>query len=426
MTRSVERWVQAAFIVGLGVSIALAQSALTVLVALWLLQFRDPEARAGLTFPLAAPFAGFIGASLLAALLSADVPASLFAAKKVLLVSVFFVLVNTLRDSDGAARFLERLFLVVVGVSALSVLQVALCPAEPWPLSVVGRWLSRCGRARGFYSIYMTLAGVLTLVLLAWFPRLLGRASAPRRWELPAWLLMLGALILTWTRGAWLGFVAGAGALAPVARRGRALALICGSILLILVLVGAGSLAAGGQIRGFRNMVELGTVRERLYMWQTGFRLLQLSPVTGIGPGQVKTHYSRYALPGAEERGVGHLHSSPLQVLVETGVLGFASWVWLWVAFFVRGFRILQRAGPGQERERALIWGSLAAILGFLVAGLTENNFADSEVLMVAYTVMAIPFLVEPSLSARDPGTRYSAVQNAPGETAPAHGRGYR
>jgi hypothetical protein len=42
----------------------------------------------------------------------------------------------------------------------------------------------------------------------------------------------------------------------------------------------------------------------------------------------------------------------------------------------------------------------VAAIAGFLVGGLTEYNFGDSEVVMVAYAVMALPFVVERSLSA--------------------------
>lgn len=72
MRWSAERGLQRAFIIGLGASIALAQSALTGLVGLWLFRLRNPEARADLRFPLTAPFAGFIGASLLAALLSSD------------------------------------------------------------------------------------------------------------------------------------------------------------------------------------------------------------------------------------------------------------------------------------------------------------------------------------------------------------------
>ena len=45
-----------------------------------------------------------------------------------------------------------------------------------------------------------------------------------------------------------------------------------------------------------------------------------------------------------------------------------------------------------QTRERALVAGSVAAVTGFLVAGLSEYNFGDSEVVMVAWAVMALPW----------------------------------
>ena len=77
----------------------------------------------------------------------------------------------------------------------------------------------RCDRARGFFSIYMTLAGVLLLLLLAIAPRL---SAGPRRWRAVApWLVMVLGLGATYTRGAWLGFAAGMLALLPLPRRGR-------------------------------------------------------------------------------------------------------------------------------------------------------------------------------------------------------------
>jgi hypothetical protein len=39
--------------------------------------------------------------------------------------------------------------------------------------------------------------------------------------------------------------------------------------------------------------------------------------------------------------------------------------------------------------------GSLAAIVGFLVAGLSEYNFGDSEVMMVAWALMALPWVAD-------------------------------
>ena len=39
---------------------------------------------------------------------------------------------------------------------------------------------------------------------------------------------------------------------------------------------------------------------------------------------------------------------------------------------------------------------------------MSEYNFGDSEVMMVAYAMMAIAFLVEPALAGRGSGTRES------------------
>jgi hypothetical protein len=36
--------------------------------------------------------------------------------------------------------------------------------------------------------------------------------------------------------------------------------------------------------------------------------------------------------------------------------------------------------------------GSLAAISGFLVTGLTEWSFGDAEVVLIAWTLAALPF----------------------------------
>jgi hypothetical protein len=45
--------------------------------------------------------------------------------------------------------------------------------------------------------------------------------------------------------------------------------------------------------------------------------------------------------------------------------------------------------------ERALVVGAIAAITGFLIGGLSEYNFGDAEVVMVAWVLMALPWAAE-------------------------------
>jgi len=98
--------------------------------------------------------------------------------------------------------------------------------------------------------------------------------------------------------------------------------------------------------------------------------------------------------PDALQQRRGHLHNTPLQILVERGVIGLGAWLAIFVVFFTRAGTILRHLAATAQRERALVTGCIAALVGFLVGGLTEYNFGDSEVVMIAYVVMAVPFVV--------------------------------
>jgi hypothetical protein len=50
--------------------------------------------------------------------------------------------------------------------------------------------------------------------------------------------------------------------------------------------------------------------------------------------------------------------------------------------------------------------GGLAAIVGFLVAGLSEYNFGDSEVVMVAWALMALPWVADAKDPRRSAGSK--------------------
>ena len=61
---ALRRGLLAAFVVGLGVSITLAEGALIGLTLLWLWRLRDPEVRRGQAWPLWQPVLAFAAATL--------------------------------------------------------------------------------------------------------------------------------------------------------------------------------------------------------------------------------------------------------------------------------------------------------------------------------------------------------------------------
>ncbi|HET9854668.1 MAG TPA: O-antigen ligase family protein [Methylomirabilota bacterium] len=388
---ALRRGVFGAFVLGLGVSITLSQTALTLLTLLWLWRLRDPAARAAVRWPLWQPVVAFSAVSLVSALASGHPVTALAACKGLLLVAALYMTVDALAGPEDGHRFLSALLVVVTVAAAVGVLQTVACPG-PAPDYGPPAWLyHRCNRARGFFSIYMTLAGVLSLVLLASLPRLLPGTRLPR-WPALLWLVSLVGLLATYTRGAWMGFAAGVLALLPMTRKGRWL------LLGGLIVVGLAALAGPQHLRQrLLTMSDPGdaTVTERVYMWRSGLTMWRQHPVLGLGPGGVKREYRNYALPEAVKKRTGHVHNTPLQILVERGVLGLAAWVWIWAAFYARGIRMLRRLPSEARQERALVAGSLAAITGFLIAGLSEHNFGDSEVVLVAWALMALPWVAE-------------------------------
>jgi O-antigen ligase len=393
------RAVFGAFVVGLGVSITLSQTALALLTLLWLWRLRDPEARSAARWPLWQPVLAFSAVSLASALASGHPITAVGASKGLLLVAALYVTANALGESADGHRFLSALLVVAAVAAIVGLLQTVACPG---PAADYGppAWLyHRCYRARGFFSIYMTLAGVLSLVLLATVPRLLPASALPR-WPILPWLVSLAGLLATYTRGAWLGFAAGVLTLLPMTRKGRWLLLGGLTVLALAVLAGPQQLRERFLTMGDPRDP---TVTERVYMWHSGLTMWRRHPVLGIGPGEIKREYEHYALPEAVKKRTSHVHSTPLQILVERGVLGLAAWLWIWAAFIAKCIGLLRRLPADSGHERALVAGSLAAIVGFLVAGLSEYNFGDSEVVMVAWALMALPWVADAKARRGDP-----------------------
>src|SRR3989442_557102 len=184
-------------------------------------------------------------------------------------------------DASSLSRSVFPILGGILGVGGLS--QVMTCPTpvpQVWPLS----WFfHRCDRARGPFSIYMTLGGVLVLILLVGLPRLLaGSLRARGRWGL--WLVTLAGLGVTYVRGAWVGFLAGLGVLLLTLRRGRIFMIIGIALMLTIALLGPERLSS--RVRSVVDPNDV-TVRERLYMWKSGLATWREQPWLGVGPGAV-------------------------------------------------------------------------------------------------------------------------------------------
>lgn len=191
------------------------------------------------------------------------------------------------------------------------------------------------------------------------------------------------ALVVSQTRSAWIGALAGLSVLCLL-RAPRLLWLVAAGTAAILLVRPA----------GLTERLTLGdaSTSDRFYMWQAGIDMVLDRPVFGQGPGMVLAVYPRYRWPEATHPLQPHLHDNLLQVAAERGVPGLAFFVWWAVAVFAAAIPEARRAAAGPPGEGWAAAGALAALAAVFVAGLFEYNLGDSEVLLLVLLLTAVPF----------------------------------
>jgi O-antigen ligase len=105
--------------------------------------------------------------------------------------------------------------------------------------------------------------------------------------------------------------------------------------------------------------------------WQAAWNMYQASPIVGIGPGGYVQAYPIFRVNDFWTDPLGHAHNIYLNILAESGFLGFLTYVGqliAWVAVVGGGFR---RSQTGFDR--ALAAGVLATLTGVAFHNLFDN-----------------------------------------------------
>jgi len=370
-----ERWAAWSFVLfaaALPWTIAPMSITVAICAAASLLVWVKFPSRGRETTPVDLPALGWVAALALSTIFALDREGSLARLPKALFPLLVALAATRARDA-------------VTGRRALSALMVSALSASIFGVIV---WLSHGGgfqsRARGAVGHYMTFAGQLLLVTsLA-----CGIAVAARgRWRvLAASVTLVGAIALacTFTRGAWVGLGVAVVVLLALLRPRLLPALVLVAVL-AFVLCPAPFRTRALSVLDSRDRTSL----ERTYMWRAGVRMFADHPITGVGLQDLKPIYERYRVPEATES-VGHLHSVPVQIAATLGLVGIAAFAWLVVGLF-------RAAGGGWRRTRVrrglaagVRAGAVAALAGFLVAGLFEWNLGDEEILYLLFTIVGV------------------------------------
>ena len=357
-----------AFAASLQLSIAAANILLVLSALCWLGQLvRDRRAPAAPGFYL--PLAAYAAATLVSAAFSLDPRASLVDSRQLLLFAVVPIAYDL-----AARQRAATVVTVVLTIGALSA-SVGIVQYTLLHYDSLGR------RPDGALSHYMTYAGTLMLVICAAAGRLIF-SRRDRGWAAMVLPALVVALVLTFTRSAWVGTLAGL-AVIFVLRDFRLAALL--PVIVATVFAVAPDRITDRMV----SMFDLRdpTNRDRVAMIRSGVSIVKDHPLTGVGPNMVPRVYAQYRDRDAVNDSNPHLHNVALQIAAERGLPALAFWIWFVVACALGLFRVLRRAS-----DRAAAAAGLAALAAALAAGLFEYNFGDSEFLMLLLLLLTLPF----------------------------------
>jgi O-antigen ligase len=255
------------------------------------------------------------------------------------------------------------------------------------------------GRITSFLEHYNGLAAYINLVVPFCLVFAL-RGTDPALRTLCKWCLALAsvALLLTQSRGGLLAYVAilivAAYILAPNRKaRMRRLALV----LVVCVLAAA---VAGFFFQRLGEIDDY-TAVSRLAIWGGAFTVFARSPVVGAGFGNLRPLMG--GLLGLPEGWMGDAHNLYLELLAESGLVGFIAFAFL----IVSALRAARRCMRQSQDEFTRLTGAaaFAALCGVLVHGTVDYLFHTTP------QVAALFFLALGLVGAQTLGSKARAGQ---------------
>ena len=306
--------------------------------------------------------AALFTAVLISALSSADILFGLksFAHKYIGHVAIMFPVILICRDKEKVLKLL-KLLLAGVFISNFSVIAEGI-------LNFNNLW-----RFGGFLG--SMVQGSLIAMILPVYAVLILRVENKmwRIYFIIAAVVAFLAMLFNGTRGVW--------AIIPIlipmvvlicAKSKLKAAAVLFSIFLIVVGIFMATPNLSARVATITDL-QMQSNSERLLMWQSAINMFKDNPILGVGYGQYKTAYqTKYISPKARDKTLVHAHSNILQMLAACGIIGTATFIFMWGYF---SYFSLRRWFKNKELEWLLFF---CVLWGFMLHGLTEFNFETS------------------------------------------------
>jgi putative inorganic carbon (HCO3(-)) transporter len=139
----------------------------------------------------------------------------------------------------------------------------------------------------------------------------------------------------------------------------------------------------------------------RVNVWQAVFNMIKAKPLLGIGPGNKAFNlvYPLYQRSGYSALGT---YSVPLEITVETGIIGVICYGWLIFTILRQAWIALNRLRSDRDANGLWIIAAIATIVGMMTHGLVDTVWYRPQVQLLWWLAIAIvsSFYIAPTKNA--------------------------
>ena len=212
-----------------------------------------------------------------------------------------------------------------------------------------------------------------------------------RIYYLIVFLLVLGGLLITKSRGSYIGFATGFTVIMWYYFRSWKKYLI---MLASLIIAGVPALYFSGLVNNMPDFFDFtsGTSAVRLNLWDKALYLFSQSPIFGTGFARYNdAGYENIRLVGIKQvfaffiepkfdYSSAHAHNSYLHFLAEIGILGLALFLFFWVLCYIKLFKGFKYIRDSFSKNIFISGMGVIAVLFGL--SLTEHYFTSPTIIM--------------------------------------------
>lgn len=199
--------------------------------------------------------------------------------------------------------------------------------------------------------------------------------------------LFMAAIILTWSRGAWIGVILSLAIFLFAYNPATMYIWVPAAIGSFVALQHFGS-AVASRLNSAFSLLGDSSISYRISTWQGAYEMAKDHLLGGIGVGQeaFSAVYPYYALSGIEA--APHAHNLLLQYLCEFGLIGPLLLLLFTVTFFQCVISHQHEETNGTLRLYSLAAGG--GILAVLIFGLTDHVFYNARIFFLFFAVAGI------------------------------------